>query len=97
MSFPNFGHWRIRLSLLAQGRMPRTRALDYSWYDTPNIHLCTIADFAGLVREAGAVTERALALSEEGRTHPMQADAWAPNLFAESAIFLLHAGQNQTL
>jgi methionine biosynthesis protein MetW len=97
VSFPNFGHWRIRLSLLAHGRMPRTRALDYPWYDTPNIHLCTIADFAGLVREAGAVTERALALSEEGRTHPMQADAWAPNLFAESAIFLLHAGQNQTL
>ena len=51
ISFPNFGHWRIRLSLLALGRMPRTRALDYPWYDTPNIHLCTIADFAGLARE----------------------------------------------
>ena len=96
VSFPNFGHWRIRLSLLARGRMPRTRALDYAWYDTPNIHLCTIADFAGLAREAGAVTDRALALSEEGHTQPMQADAWGPNLFAESAIFLLHAGQNKT-
>ncbi len=92
VSFPNFGHWRIRLSLLAMGRMPRTRALDYAWCDTPNIHLCTIADFAALVREMGAVTENALALSEEGRTRPMSADAWGPNLFAESAIFQLHAG-----
>lgn len=92
VSFPNFGHWRIRFSLLLMGKMPRTRALDYAWCDTPNIHLCTIADFAALAREAGAVTERALALSEEGRTHPMSADAWGPNLFAESAIFLLHAG-----
>jgi methionine biosynthesis protein MetW len=92
VSFPNFGHWRIRLSLLALGRMPRTRALGYDWCETPNIHLCTIADFAALARETGAVTERALALSEEGRTHPMRMDAWGPNFFAESAIFLLHAG-----
>jgi len=93
VSFPNFGHWRIRMSLVIKGRMPRTRALDYAWCDTPNIHLCTIADFAALAREMDAVTEKALALSEEGRTHPMRADAWAPNLLAESAIFLLHAGQ----
>jgi len=94
VSFPNFGHWRIRLSLLALGRMPRTPSLDYAWCDTPNIHLCTIADFAALAREQGAVTERALAFGEEGRTHPMSADSWGPNLFAESAIFLLHAGGN---
>jgi methionine biosynthesis protein MetW len=94
VSFPNFGHWRIRLSLLALGRMPRTRALGYVWYDTPNIHLCTIADFAALAKDAGAVTEKALALSEEGRTHPMSTDAWGPNLFAESAIFLLRAGRS---
>lgn len=93
VSFPNFGHWRIRLSLALFGRMPRTRALDYAWCDTPNIHLCTIADFAALAREQGAVVERALALSEEGRTHPMSADAWGPNLFAESAIFLMQAGR----
>jgi methionine biosynthesis protein MetW len=92
VSFPNFGHWRVRLSLLALGRMPRTPALDQDWCDTPNIHLCTIADFAALVREQGAVAERALALGEGGRTQPMTVDAWGPNLFAESAIFLLHAG-----
>jgi methionine biosynthesis protein MetW len=94
VSFPNFGHWRIRLSLLALGRMPRTRTLDHAWCDTPNIHLCTIADFVALAREAGAVIERSVALSEEGRTHPMTPDAWGPNLFAESAIFVLHGPTN---
>ena len=91
VSFPNFGHWRVRLSLLVNGRMPRTHALEHEWYDTPNIHLCTIADFVSLARSSGAVIERALALSETGRTHPMQLDAWGPNLFAEGAIFLLRA------
>ncbi|MEA2946817.1 MAG: hypothetical protein QOI40_2147 [Alphaproteobacteria bacterium] len=89
VSLPNFGHWRVRLSLLVRGRMPRTHALDYSWYDTPNIHLCTIADFTALVREADAGIERALALDANGRTHPMGTDAWGPNIFAQGAIFQL--------
>jgi len=91
VSFPNFGHWRVRLSLLIDGRMPRTRALGYDWYDTPNIHLCTIADFVALARGSGAVIERALALGGKGATHPMRPDAWGPNLFAEGAIFLLRS------
>jgi methionine biosynthesis protein MetW len=89
VSLPNFGHWRVRLSLGLQGRVPRTIALDYAWYDTPNIHPCTIADFVALCEEAGAVIERALALDANGRTHAMQAHAWGPNLFAQGAIFLL--------
>ncbi len=89
ISLPNFGHWRVRLALLANGRMPRTRALGYAWYETPNIHLCTIADFVGLANETGATIERALSLDENGLTHPMRADAWGPNLFADGAIFLL--------
>ncbi|MBV9991103.1 MAG: methionine biosynthesis protein MetW [Alphaproteobacteria bacterium] len=93
VSLPNFGHWRVRLSLALNGRMPRTRALDYPWYDTPNIHLCTIADFTALAAEAGADIERALALRADGRTHPMRSDAWGPNSFAEGAIFLLKPRQ----
>jgi len=89
VSLPNFGHWRVRLSLVMRGRMPRTKALGYEWYDTPNIHLCTIADFAALAEESGADIEHALALSEKGRTRPMRTDAWSPNLFAEGAVFLL--------
>ena len=91
VSLPNFGHWRVRLNLLMRGRMPRTKALGYEWYDTPNIHLCTIADFAALAKEAGGEIERALALSEDGSTRPMRADAWSPNVLAEGAIFLLRA------
>ena len=89
VSLPNFGHWRIRLALVLNGRMPRTRSLNYSWHDTPNIHLCTIADFVALARDSGAVIEKALALDEAGHTRPMQPDAWGPNIFADGAIFLL--------
>lgn len=91
VSFPNFGHWRVRLALLVHGRMPNTRALGHSWYDTPNIHLCTIADFTALVRDSGGIVEKAIALGEKGRVRPMRPDAWGPNLLAEEAIFLLHA------
>jgi methionine biosynthesis protein MetW len=89
ISLPNFGHWRVRASLLFNGRMPRTQALNHAWYDTPNIHLCTIADFVNMSRENGAVIERALAINENGRTRAMKAEAWGPNLFADGAIFLL--------
>ena len=89
ISLPNFGHWRVRLSLLFQGRMPRTKALDYHWYDTPNIHLCTLADFVDLARAQGAVIDRALALSQDGIAGDMRPDALGPNLFAQGAIFLL--------
>lgn len=89
VSLPNFGHWRVRLSLLARGRMPETKALGHTWYDTPNIHLCTIADFVALTHEAGARIERALELKENGLTRDMRPAAWGPNLFAEGAIFLL--------
>jgi len=89
ISLPNFGHWRIRLALLFGGGMPRTGALGYRWYETPNIHLCTISDFVALVRENGARIERAFAVSEKGLTRPMQVDAWGPNLFAQGAIFVL--------
>jgi len=91
VSLPNFGHWRVRLSLLVRGHMPRTRTLGYEWYDTPNIHLCTIADFVALTKEANADIERALALREDGQTRAMQPYAWGPNLLAEGAIFLLRA------
>lgn len=89
VSFPNFGHWRIRFALLLAGRMPVTKTLGHVWHDTPNIHLCTIADFQSLTHEIGAHIERALALREDGRTRPMHPAAWGPNIFAEGAIFLL--------
>jgi len=89
ISLPNFGHWRVRASLAVHGRMPRTRALTFHWYDTPNIHLCTIADFVALAGEMGAKIESALALDDNGRTRAMRAESWGPNILADGAIFLL--------
>jgi methionine biosynthesis protein MetW len=89
ISFPNFGHWRVRTSLLFRGRMPVTENLPDAWYETPNIHFCTIHDFHDLVRDVGAVTERARALDASG--HPLRLNApwWFWNVFGEQAVFLL--------
>src|ERR1700722_5790313 len=66
VSFPNFGHWRIRLNLLAHGRMPVTAVLTHVWYETPNIHLCTILDFIALCEQLGIVIERSVTLDRDG-------------------------------
>jgi len=94
ISLPNFGYWKVRLSLLAGGRMPRTRALDYSWWATPNIHLCTLADFVDLTRECSASIVEAHALNDNGTTSPMKPESLThgylgPNLFAQGGVFLL--------
>ena len=90
VSFPNFGHWRVRAQLMFQGRMPQTNTLSYSWYDTPNIHLCTIRDFVQLVDDIGAAMDRAIALDGAGSKMRVNAPWWAWNLFGEQAVFLLH-------
>src|SRR5258707_3362360 len=67
VSFPNFGYWRIRLSLLGSGRMPRSGLLAHAWWDTPNIHLCTIRDFLALAAELGISVDRSQILDGTGR------------------------------
>ncbi len=89
VSFPNFGHWQIRLQLLFGGRMPRTDNLPDTWYDTPNIHFCTIKDFRDLCLTVGAKMERARALDAWGRPLRLNAPWWFWNLFGEQAVFLL--------
>jgi methionine biosynthesis protein MetW len=89
VSFPNFGHWRIRAQILWKGRMPVTRNLPYSWYDTPNIHFCTIRDFVALCDEVDAKIERATALGADGTRIHLNAPWWFWNLFGQQAVFLL--------
>ena len=84
VSFPNFAHWRVRLSLLWGGRMPVTRLLPERWYDTPNIHHLTVDDFRAFVAEQGLVVERAWFLAGDRRR-----GSGAANLLAEHAIFLI--------
>ncbi|HEX2653441.1 MAG TPA: methionine biosynthesis protein MetW [Xanthobacteraceae bacterium] len=89
VSFPNFGHWKIRLQILLSGRMPKSDNLPYDWYDTPNIHFCTIKDFRDLCLEVGARMERAVAFNAWGSPLRLNAPWWFWNLFGEQAVFLL--------
>lgn len=96
VSFPNFGYWRVRWSLLVQGRMPVTNGLPSRWYDTPNIHLCTIRDFLALATDLGITIERGIVVSHKGRAEPLPISNGRPSAFAnllgEQAIFLLKRG-----
>jgi methionine biosynthesis protein MetW len=89
VSFPNFGHWRVRTQLLFGGKMPQTDNLPDRWYDTPNIHLCTIKDFLGLCRDVGAKVDRAVALNAYGSKLGVSMPLFMQNLFGEQAVFLL--------
>ena len=89
VTFPNFGHWRVRLALLA-GRMPVTPSLPDRWFDTPNIHLCTVADFEALCTARGWRIRRR-ALLKAGRAAQGFTNRW-PNLLAEDALYELSAG-----
>lgn len=83
VAFPNYGHWKMRLSLLFAGRAPRSRCFPYSWYDSPNIHFLTVRDFGELTKEQRWTVERSIFLSGH-RTGVALA-----NLMAEVAVFLV--------
>lgn len=89
VSFPNFGHWNTRWQVLTRGRMPVNSTLPDAWYETANIHLCTIRDFVDLCGVTGARIERAVALDATGRPVGMNAPWWFWNLFGAQAVFLL--------
>ncbi len=82
VSFPNFAHWRVRMALLWRGRMPVTRQLTYTWYDTPNIHHLTIADFRDLLAAKGVRTERCWFIAD-GREIGVAGANWR----AQNAVF----------
>ena len=86
ITFPNFGHWSARLSLLTRGRMPVSKFMPYEWYDTPNIHFCTVKDFEVFCREREMqVINRYFQLSHDvARAGTV---SWQPNLRAVNAIY----------
>jgi methionine biosynthesis protein MetW len=84
VSFPNFGHWRERLQVLL-GRMPVSEELPHQWYDTPNVHLCTLADFEDLCARLGArILERAV-------LHRGRSVRVLPNLLGSIAVYRVSA------
>jgi len=83
VAFPNFGHWRMRLSMLASGRAPRTKLFPYQWYESPNIHFLTVHDFEDLAADEGLLVERRYFLAGRRKVTVL------PNLLAEVAVFLV--------
>lgn len=89
VSVPNFAHWPSRFYLFFKGRMPVTSRLTYQWYDTPNIHFCTVADFVELCDRLGITIEKRIRVSRDGRRSAFRGAPLWVNVFAEQAVFLL--------
>ncbi|MDR1084866.1 MAG: methionine biosynthesis protein MetW [Deltaproteobacteria bacterium] len=85
VSFPNFGHWRVRLDLAVRGRMPVTQGLPYGWYDTPNIHLFTLSDFFDWCKESQVKADPGFALAD-GQIQPLSEES---NISAEEVLVFL--------
>lgn len=95
VSFPNFAYWRSRLQLGLGGCMPVTGTLPFSWYDTPNIHHCTINDFVDTCQDMNIAIDKAIPLNGAG--NPIRIPATGPlaSLFAEQGLFVLRKNGNE--
>ncbi|MDC0139878.1 methionine biosynthesis protein MetW [Hyphomicrobiales bacterium] len=89
ISIPNFGYWRVRTYLSIFGKMPVTPSLPQTWYNTENIHLCTIKDFIDTCEQLNFKIEQAVALDRKGKQISFAKSLWAANLIGEQAVFLL--------
>ena len=89
VSVPNFGHWKNRLYLALIGEMPVTKTLSYQWYDTPNIHFCTITDFVNLCESLQLVIEKRLYVTNQGIPNYFNNKGLFANVFGEQGIFMI--------
>lgn len=89
VTIPNFGHWKVRLNLLTQGTMPVTKTLPNDWYNTPNIHMCTIKDFVKFSKTINFKIYKSLALMSKNVSNINNSNLSFKNLFAELGIFLI--------
>ena len=91
VGFPNFAYWKMRFYLFTYGRMPKTEFLPYEWYNTPNIHFCSIQDFREYCAKNGVRIERTVYLTADRGGRILR--GIRPNMFAENAVYLLSAGE----
>ena len=89
VTIPNFGHWKVRLDLLTKGTMPVTKTLPNNWYNTPNIHMCTIKDFVGFSKIVNFKIYKSLALINRNVSNINSSNLFFKNLFSELGIFLI--------
>ncbi|MBL4906100.1 MAG: methionine biosynthesis protein MetW [Sneathiella sp.] len=92
VSFPNFAYWRCRAYLAFKGRMPMTSSLDYAWYETPNIHFCSLHDFTMLCSELGITIEESVIVGARGKVLKFHPDSFRANFFGAQCVFLLSNG-----
>ncbi len=89
VSFPNFAYWQCRAYLAVKGRMPMTSDLDYAWYETPNIHFCTLRDFTVLCQELNISIDEYVLVGGKGQILNYEVNSMRANLFAAQGVFLL--------
>ena len=89
VSIPNFGYWKVRTSLLFFGRMPVTKSLPNTWYNTPNLHMCTIKDFYEFCGDKNIKIEKIIGINDEKISSINQLNLEMKNLFSEVGIFLI--------
>lgn len=89
ITIPNFGYWKVRLQLVLQGTMPITKNLPYTWYNTPNLHMCTIKDFYNLCRLDNITIEKSISVSSDKISNIQRGNLEIKNLLSEIGIFLI--------
>ncbi len=89
VSIPNFGYWKVRLHLLLKGTMPLTKNLPNEWYNTPNLHMCTILDFVNFCKEKNIKIDRSLCLTNEKISEITNGNMFYKNIFSQLGIFLI--------
>jgi len=89
VTIPNFGYWKVRLHLLFKGTMPITKNLPNEWYNTPNLHMCTIQDFANFCKEKNIIINRSLCLTNEKTSEITNSNMFYKNIFSQLGIFLI--------
>jgi methionine biosynthesis protein MetW len=89
VTIPNFGHWKVRLDLLFKGEMPITKNLPYEWYNTPNLHMCTIQDFYNFCNNKGINIFKTISLNGQKTSKITSSNLKFKNLISELGIFLL--------
>lgn len=89
ITIPNFGYWKVRLQLVLRGTMPVTKNLPYTWYNTPNLHMCTIKDFYNLCKLDNITIEKSISVSSDKVSNIQRGNLEIKNLLSEIGIFLI--------
>ena len=89
VTIPNFGYWKVRLHLLFKGTMPITKNLPNEWYNTPNLHMCTIKDFVNFCKKKNIKIDKSMCVTDEKISEITNKNMSYKNIFSQLGIFLI--------